>query len=136
MLARNFKTHQELEIAENVHDAFVTLLGMLERGELKHVQEVTCESTLGSLSFFNMNFWRCGTVGCFGGWVEHIAKLPEDSDSLRRSSDWNPGLARLFYPTPNGFLLASLGEITAEQGATALRSYLTTGDPQWTEALE
>jgi hypothetical protein len=71
MLAQNFKTPAELRISEVAFTALVTVLGMLDRGEIAAEE-------------FHMGDWWerghdargrfCGSVGCIGGWASYVAK--------------------------------------------------------------
>lgn len=135
MLAQNFKTPAALGIADHEFDALVKVLGMLEREEIKHASE--CEPVVGSL--FNMcSFGRdtdCGTIGCIAGWARVVSNgkaFPWATDANNLSPDEpTKMLEALFYPSCGAYW----GDITPSQAATALRSYLTTGDPCWPEAF-
>jgi hypothetical protein len=104
----------------------------MERGEIKHDPRPMLGWSGGVEDTFNMNFWNqvtvCGTVHCIGGWAERLGHL--SYGELDAASDKNLALEGLFYPHPAG-----RGFITVEQAAIALRSYLTTGDAKWAEAL-
>jgi hypothetical protein len=146
MLPQNFLTSVDLALTNAQHAALVTVLGMLERGELVHVP--TFES--GRISAkprrngFNMSCWNleqdlhrvecdvsCGSVCCIGGWAELVG------DVMFYGGDWDYGnarhaaLDRLFHPN----CVAAWDTITPHQAAQALRSYLTTGDPHWDRVL-
>lgn len=137
MLAQNFKTASDLGLTEKQLAALVATLGMLERGELayfdRHRDSSRGESS-ALPSYFNMSDWsaryRCGTVCCIGGAAQAIGKLtrwelPDAALSME-------GLNDLFYAfsTPT-----SLNDITVEHAASALRNYLTHGEPRWAEVL-
>lgn len=133
MLAQNFKTPSELGISDAEFDALYKVLGMLERGELVHHQYRSSSEKRELIKGFNMAGWpcpgtkdECGTVGCIGGWAEVIGQLHFTPNSFKR-------LHPLFYPKPRSTSL--YGNITPAQAAIALRSYLTSGDPCWDEAL-
>lgn len=122
MLAQSFKTPVELEISETVFNALVTVLGMLERGEI-------------SAKEFDMEYWWepgrdasgrfCGTVGCIGGWTTHVARR-----SGARAREIYVGyldpLYELFHPS-----VPMAWRATREQAVQAMRNYLTDGDPDW-----
>jgi hypothetical protein len=130
MLAQNFKTPAELGIKSKEFDALFKVLRMLERDELVHV-DLTGDTIYSPNmpNAFSMTMWKqetdCGTVGCIGGWAEKVGGVV----FIRY-----PGaLDRLFYP---GSDKVSEGyEATPAQAAIALRSYLTTGEPCWAEAM-
>lgn len=118
MLAQNFKTAADLGISEIEHGALIAVLGMLERGE--------CHG----FSMYDV-YHRCQSPMCILGWARHIA----DDHSL---FDDNPkSLCELFYPDTYGPARARKAiECTdQETAALALRSYLTTGEANWAEAL-
>ncbi len=137
MLAQNFQTPADLDIPDIHYEALVKVLGMLERGELRHVVDPSLKTIRGlgpwrpihGPGLFNMNWWRtefgCGTVCCIGGTAELVGKFSfrEDIGNLPR------GLNHLLFPGPGG------DSITTEQAAFALRSYLSTGEPHWELAL-
>jgi len=124
MLAQNFKTAEDLEVSEKHYVAMVQVLNALERGELVHVRDVDydCETP----NAFNMTEWQCGTAGCIGGWVRKYSGDGGDKFDTTTDALWD-----LCYPSMAG----KYEDITTEQAAYALRSYLTTGDSRWPEAL-
>lgn len=139
MLAQNFKTAADLGIKDIELDALIKVLGMLERGELRHEYRVNEFRSLNANhktvpAAFNMvKFYGvadCGTVCCICGWAEFVGSLPPASLVKRRLT--NHELDRLFDPTGS---VADPYAITPAQAAIALRSYLTTGDANWAEAL-
>src|SRR5438477_12156447 len=94
MLAQNFKTPNDLMITGAQFSALLTVLGMLERGEIPY-ESKPCE--IGGLReilplHFNLAHWRCGTAACIGGWAEYVGKVDF------RKSDSTSGLKRLVYP--------------------------------------
>lgn len=144
MLAQNFKTPAELGIKDAEFMALAKLCGMLERGELEHVEikdqtafydmklPIPTEPTTG----FNMgNIYLvddCKTAACIAGSCDLFfgTKFAPDGDS---NDDWPSKLRELFCPP--GMDDEEWGSITVAQAACALRSYLTTGEPRWDEAL-
>jgi len=127
MLAQNLKTARELGLADVEADALVTVLGMLERGEIARDQ-------------FHMGQFRhqCRTPACICGWAHHVSggtAFPELSSQYgpmmlyRRLSNSLVGLFRLTSARGSG------GEITPAQAAIALRNFLTHGEPRWAEAM-
>jgi hypothetical protein len=119
MLAQNFKTATDLKIKDAGLSALIKVLGMLERGEIE-AEKFNME-TVGQPD--------CGTAGCILGWTRTIGI--DEFFGLAVSAclpPLNKPLSALFY-TGNAF------GATREQAATALRSYLTTGDANWAEAL-
>lgn len=144
MLAQNFKTAEELGIEQKHLDALVKVLGLLERGELKHTNWEEARTGTGQLKFtghFNMNAWaanaECGTIACIGGTAELIGGFCFEVDLLNTASGRakTEKLYSLFYPSREGGDYF-YEDITTEQAATALRNYLTTGQPKWSEIIE
>lgn len=143
MLAQSFKSADELGITEPQRDALMKTLVLLETGKLRHVpiyddggdliDQIRHVVPLKARRFsydFNMAEWShphsCGTVCCIGGTAEFVGGL----ELLSFDHGAPAALKNLFYP---GSL--RLSEITPAQAATALRSYLTTGDAKWREAV-
>lgn len=133
MLARTFKSPEELGITPSEHNALVLTLDALERGEIQHVycnEEIS--STGRSQLFtghFNMLHWsekfpECGTIACLGGTAEMLGNLP--SGTLM-----NQELDDLFFPEID----TDYNVITVDQAAQVLRHYLTTGKQNWKEVL-
>jgi hypothetical protein len=141
MLAQNFMTPADLGLNDRQFDSLVKVLKLLEVGLLKHVSspcyrypgntpdEINSQLDPSFDGLFNMASWvcdsECGTVACIGGTACLLAGDPllfvDDPCSTEE----------LFYP-PHG---SQTSRITTDQAARALRSYLTTGDPKWTEAV-
>lgn len=134
MLAQNFKTAADLGIKERQHAALRLTLNALEREELKHAPAaIFHDPTSPFTGHFNMNCWhassQCGTVCCIGGTAELLGGLKVNSLTITASG--NSALHRLFYPLGH----KGWDRITPSQAASALRSFLTTGDANWAEAL-
>lgn len=136
MLAQNFRTAAELGISEKEVDALIKVLGMLERGEIPHVHDLG--TSLGpdhgtEPVGFNMGSFyartKCGTVCCICGWAEFVGALKHGSLMMRRQEV--PALNALFDPSGR----YGVDPITPPQAAIALRSYLTTGEANWADAL-
>jgi hypothetical protein len=136
MLAQNFKSKEELKIEGKELSALISVLHMLEREELKHGDIKSFLKKKGDV--FNMAAFKyvadCGTIGCIAGWADVIGGTDLVTKCCRH--DLPNNLQKLFVPC----LTAKLGpnylrEISAPQAAVALRSYLTTGHPNWDEAL-
>jgi hypothetical protein len=127
MLMQNFKTAADLGITEPEQSALIKVLGMLERGDLVDVNAHT-RCTNG----FNMGTQGhgCGTPACIGGWVAILLDLNQMDyvDQFLPSRRANDGLKELYYRD-----IAMNAK--ADQAATALRSYLTTGDARWDLAV-
>ena len=135
MLAQNFKTAEELGIKQEELGALIKVLGMLERSELTYAPYDTRKrgaATAGFTGHFNMNAWHlpaeCGTIACIGGTAELVGGFYFD---LEVGSD----LYCLFYPSREVWN-CKYEEITIDQAARALRSYLTTGKAGWSNILE
>ena len=111
------------------------VLVLLETGKMRHVPMGGAPHDDIPVQFsgqFNMNQWRaendCGTIACIGGTAEAIS-----GENFRAETYlFNKGLQGLFYPPD---LHKRWHDITPAQAATALRSYLTTGDARWDLAL-
>ncbi len=132
MLMQNFKSAADLGITEPQLSALQKTLVLLETDALTYIP-VESLTTDGSEQFgaftggFNMAYWHsvhsCGTAGCIGGTAEKIGgvsfdEIPDD-------------LHALFYPADAG----RFHKLRPAQAATALRSYLTTGDARWDLAV-
>lgn len=140
MLARSFMSHVDLGITEEEHSALVTVLGMLERGELRHVDHPHMVEPIVP-NGFHMADWchatQCGTAACIGGWVERTSGVNLGYGSLRWDSlpeYTQVALQDLFYPeemNDNDLL----SKMTDKAAALALSNYLTTGKPDWKSVL-
>lgn len=139
MLAQNFKTPADLRLTDMEFESLVKVLGMLERGELRHDPKrmLTGER-------FNMGVWRwndgCGSIACICGWAYFISKgaaFPELQYFSSRP-ERNEPLEDLFVPVKHpdaGVANKRMLQITTAQAAIALRNYLTHGEARWDEAL-
>jgi hypothetical protein len=134
MLAQNFKTPADLMISNELHRTLITVLGMLERDELKHtiVNEgfADVDPRNGTIGLFNMAWWgvaddNCGTVMCIGGTCEAILRR-----QLTHAEDGTQWCHSLFYPA-----VRNMDAVTVAQAAQATRNYLTDGDPRWHEIV-
>lgn len=127
MLAQSFLKPEALGISEEEQRALVKVLGMLERGELKYTHR---EEPIAN--GFNMSCVsernECGTVACIVGWAGII--MSKDFEGPKHGAKGAKALGRLICPANWGD-----GAYTVPQAAIALRSYLTTGEPRWEEAL-
>ncbi len=149
MLARTFLTAEALGITDIQRDALIATLGMLERGELIHIQDREMPGypdvnlPNGEVWFtghFNMSYWSykigCGTIACLGGTSAMVAGDEHLWGDHHVEDDVPDGpLERLFMPGGLG-LLDEWKDITTEQAAMALSNYLTTGEARWEEVLE
>ncbi len=141
MLAQNFKTAADLDISNKRYVALLGVLGMLERDEIRHAPNITHGLAYGrkprvKQCFFNMDdiFARvdCGTSACIAGSADFFFKAGFTGGS--GLVDGLPeNLIDLFCP--GAVSQSQWKHITAEQAATALRSYLTTGEANWADAL-
>ena len=120
MLMQNFKSADELKISVAEQAALIKVLGMLERGELKHSRDSNVKGDF----LFNMGTQGCGcgTPACIGGWVAHL--LGENQMAYVDKQMDNGPLNDLYWGRMSDY-------ITVDQAATALRSFLTVGDPRW-----
>jgi hypothetical protein len=137
MLAQSFLPAADLGITEPQKEALMKTLVLLETGRLRHAKGVDNGwfPNRGTIfeGHFNMCQWNsavpnCGTVACLGGTAELISGVKFDQGSL----NYNSPLYQLFMPPIPDSVWS---DITPAQAATALRSYLTTGDAKWHEAI-
>lgn len=135
MLMQAFKTAADLGISDPQKDALIKTLVLLETGKLRHVpdplsSDVDDRSARKFDGLFDMRSWAgahpCGTVCCIGGTAEIVGNVKFGSDF--GCDITNAGLHNLFHPRLSH---DHWGKITPSQAATALRSYLTTGDAHW-----
>jgi hypothetical protein len=131
MLAQNFKTPADLDLPVDLYEAHIKLLGMLERGELKHISEY------GDGEGFNMNWVfeesSCGTIGCIAGWASLIARGNKYKASLALAGTTGE-LRELYFPAAYRTTEILKG-IKPAQAAIALRNYLTFGEACWDEVF-
>lgn len=134
MLAQNFKSAADLCLPEPHVSALMKTLVLLETGRLRHVPPATYDGDeIGVFSGqFNMCNWcaasDCGTVACIGGTAELIGSVSFGSIYDPTNYLMTDRLRDLFLPPFSG---NKWNAITTYQAATALRSYLTTGDARW-----
>lgn len=135
MLAQNFMAAIELGIAEKERAALIQALAMFERGEVDYaggpIEWLLPWSE--KPQFFNMRNTigraECETVACICGWAMALA------DDIRLFEKPTPALSRLFM---FNHLISDTDPVwnaTPFQAALALRNYLTTGEPNWTEVI-
>lgn len=145
MLAQNFKSAADLEITDAEQGALIKVLGMLEREEMKFSYVEAPGTVVNPVieNGFNMGPYlketECGTIGCIAGWA-HLASgrriFPFVISDGGSAADMLPiGLFDLFHCSDNPIQMNDRYRITPSQAATALRSYLTTGEANWAEAL-
>lgn len=125
MLAQNFKTPTDLGISDKEFDALVNVLGMLERCEIKE-------------EYFSMGKVKnCGSPSCILGWARHVSScknifaLEGDFTKWRRL----PTQVRRLFAYVESTRDFDAHVASPSQAAIALRNYLTTGEPNWAEAL-
>lgn len=125
MLAQNFKPPTDLRISDREQVALIKVLGMLERGEIS--QRMFDMSTIGD---------GCGTVGCLMGWAKFVSGDVKLFDDLHETQGHISPLHHLFmFCVTRSAQLVQRASVRPAQAAMALRSYLTTGDADWAEAL-
>jgi hypothetical protein len=127
MLAQSFLTAVDLGLSDIEHKSLVTVLGMLERGEIR--EEQFSMATTGAPAWFHNTAAACRTPACICGWARHVAGVtPRLFDNMR---NYKPGLRNLFQMAGN--LQDGLPHDIhdPEEAAIALRAYLTTGRPVW-----
>lgn len=123
MLAQNFKTSAELALSDAELSALITVMGMLERGEIaeRHFDMSDFVQETG-----------CGTVGCICGWAYLVSEKTVFADIVEKRSDDRPELNDLFYMFNTE---RSLSAARPRHAAFALRSFLSTGVANWDEAF-
>jgi hypothetical protein len=139
MLAQSFISADELGITDAEQRALVTVLGMMERGEIADSEpgaSLWGRDVPSAPVGFNMaSFFAesdCGTIACICGWAIAVGGLNKDL-MLKRFEV--PALDRLFDPSASCLPFGAMAQITTPQAARALRNYLTTGEPNWPEAI-
>jgi hypothetical protein len=135
MLAQSFQSAADLGITEPQLSALIKTLVLLETGKLVHVPRWSWSGDHSNefTSHFNMAAWGsktdCGTIHCIGGTAEAVS----GDENLFAGWTDHGKLSELFAPYSLDFL--AWEEVTTAQAATALRSYLTTGDARWDQAV-
>lgn len=127
MLAQNFKSAAELGLLDVEFEALRSTLRAFECGEVNGVDMTLYRET-------------CGSPSCICGWAHHLSNgiaFPEIGN-VRRFDGHNEANESLDGRLPLAlrklFGLAEavdLSRITPEDAASALRNYLTNGDPNW-----
>jgi hypothetical protein len=139
MLAQNFMSADQLHVTREEHAALVTVLYMLEREELKSIVfGININDRVLQGKCFSMNnTWvkgKCGSAGCIGGWVADVMGVSDKNKYV--DSYWSYvairqlPLADLYWNAK-----AIQSKVSSDQGAAALRNFLTTGKAQWDEVL-
>lgn len=118
MLAQNFKSAAELEITEQEHRALISVLGMLERGELVHTRAP--HRSISDKSF-NMN----ACLICIGGYAARNMGLKDDREIYRYVQE---GRSSSLYPLY--YTRGDAGSVTTDEAATAIRRFMI-GDEPW-----
>lgn len=121
MLAQNFKTAADLGITDKEFNALAKVLGMFERNEIKADR-------------FSMRALHCGTTACIKGWCQIVSMDIHMFQNCwdRESSSWRPNPINELFGYQG---TAAREKRTPSQAATALRNYLTHGEPRWAEAM-
>jgi hypothetical protein len=136
MLSRSFLTARKLGLSEKEHGALVSLLHMMERGELTYVNSVKNEANVHKPSkfdgLFNMaSYWSpvrgksCKTAACIAGSCDSLFGTNFVEYSLCGE------LGELF--APGCVDQRSWKNITLIEAAQALSNFLTTGEARWEE---
>lgn len=134
-----FLSAERLGVSQKARDALITVLGMMERGEIKHAkmfaQELVCvvgASMPDRLNGMQMarvwSYAECGTAGCLLGWARWVA---DDITLITGSErDDNKELLNLFCM--GGYSgTKSVFDLTPADVAPALRGWLTNGTVVW-----
>lgn len=131
MLAQNFLSAPDLGILPVERDALVTVLGMLERGELQN-DPVPMRPSFKNGFHMGPMIVRSGenVCACIAGWANIVSDGRAFTDEYR--------ILELVVAKNDGFVqlgTSNMRNATVEQAATALRNYLTTGWPRWDEVF-
>lgn len=147
MLAQSFKSAQDLNLRDDQYTALIKVLHLLETEKLEHIVRSDRHKIPIGQHKFNMSLWElleaqethefvlipsyekreCGTIGCIAGTANVLAGTDVFRHYCHDSAPYREtALGRLFFPDIYDF-----DTITPEHAATALRSYLTTGDVDW-----
>lgn len=132
MLMQNFLSYKQLRINKHEWEGLVKVLALFDCGDLEHVPagSVGVEPPKGCHGF-NMTWFECNTARCIGGWVRAFG-----GKRFRDSYHRNKALNALYFPMfKNKAYHNDYGKVTVAQAAIALRSFLTTGDAKWDEAV-
>jgi len=134
VLAQNFKTAADLDITEQQRAALMKVLVLLETGKIEYtIMDDDWPVGFGQpfTGHFNMHTWGreapCGTVACIGGTAERIGNV------IFKGYPTNERLGDLFEP--RAIRAEKWKDISPSQAATALRSYLSTGNARWDLAV-
>lgn len=92
-------------------------------------------SGLYTITAFNMATWKCGTVGCIGGWVRSMYPPKTNPfvslfNLVEQALDLN-SVQTCELCTPLGDVIYS--KITPAQAASVLRKLAETGKVDWSE---
>ncbi len=133
MLASSFLSADQLGLSTKQHGALIGVLGMLERGELRHVTAYGDDDVVVG---FNMGTFACGSVHCIGGWADRLFGTDFNSLSLLCSANQDQRWF-LLYELLYGNIDApvELEDVSVAEAAEALRNYLTTGSARWLQVL-
>jgi hypothetical protein len=138
MLAQSFKTAAELDLTDVRYDALCKVLAFFEQEkvEYRHYDGMWGVPTEGE--WFSMSTWiithGCGTVACIGGWAAQLVDDRWVFGNHQEKDYWenHPRLRQLFCGS-NTKKFAS--QITVEEAARCLRTYLETGVVDWNKAI-
>lgn len=130
------KDHRKLYITFAHWLALLSVRAMLDVGALAYDGYANVKPNVHK---FNMSLgateYRCGTVGCIGGYVGMINGLMADAAAdFVGSSDSKSGLHALFFPSYQSRECSYSG-LTPAQAVQAIDNYLSTGRPRWHEVL-
>jgi hypothetical protein len=129
-----FLSAPELGVPEKARAALITVLGMMERGEIKYADRGkheyhSIEIPDHLIGMQMTRIWsqnECGTAGCLLGWARWVAKdyflLPGEE----RSDELNNLFCMGGYSGRK-----SINRLIPADIAPALRSWLTTGKVAW-----
>lgn len=124
-----FLSAKKLKISKAEHTALIEVMGRLERGEIKHLANPSEETPFRDCFNMGNEIIRssCGTACCIGGWVALHMGMDDDDDVLdyvQKYMNEQTTLRSLYWDNCDC-------RTTPQEGADAIRSFLTTGEPNW-----
>lgn len=124
MLSKTFLSAEELGIDADIYDALVQVYWMLVDETIP--EELFAMNQIGCPNLSDKGH-PCGTPGCILGWCNAVhGKLYHQSYQSMAGR-----LASLFYAGDFVYLFGK-----RRHAAVAVHNYLTTGKPNWKEAMQ
>ncbi len=130
MLVRSFLSAKDLGLSELERSSLITVLGMMERGEIEGLQF--------NMRSFYFDVLQCHTPACICGWANYVSGREKAFGAMMYGDRENrsPELAALFnLSTQRNMANSRVRAATVPQAARALNNFLTNGEPNWEEAM-